>query len=415
MEPESKKLQSSNNVVYINKSPESCLDNSEILHHIFQYLGAGDKGRAAQVCKKWHEVIYETSMWDDKLYFFNIDQIDMELVLRSLKCRKITRLVLVSRGCYDRAVAVERFIFLIHSLGPIIKSLCLDEFYVNLSERTLEHAFNKNTLSFLENLQLNNDFRGSSETIRVISKRCPYLLSLHLPHCSAFTDDDLIFMTQHLTELTRLDMRFCEYFTDVGLLYISIKMLHLTSFTMKFTRSVTNAGVNHLTSLPLKELSLYSCLGIDENCIDLLLPLRQSLEHLDIAQCPNLNPNAALVRIAKCGFLLQSLTIGFDVTKNNSPAAVNNNPGQLNLVTIEYFLWKQAGRQLEHFDLLGNPKYTDLTGASIVENCPKLKFLYMRDEDVTQRAFGAFERMKKAPWKSGNQLHKITMQRSLSV
>ena len=387
MEPQRKKLKTVHNVVDIHDWSTKCFENPVISENIFRHLRADDKAVAARVCKQWHDIIYKPRMWRHNDLFIDMDAVDMRIMAPSLKRRNITKLKLHSYAdsVAERKHVVKQLLYLMRSLGHIIRSLDMEMFCVILDERILVRAFNYKTLSFLETLILSVDFGNQSQLIKVICERCPYLKRLEMPYFDRMTDSSLTLIGQNLTELRELDLGFS---------------------------SITNTGINLLAQLPLRKLSLCSCNQINEDCIIPLLQFRNSLKCLDISCCFNLDSNVALYRIAKSGLCLTELRIGYYVIPWFDEGGV---PDAVNDVAIEFFLWKKAGRRLKRF-LIEDLKFSALTGASIVENCPELRVLSMERQNVTDRAKEAFERLKTAPWNGYQQQpHRETRQRSYSL
>ena len=388
VEHKRKKPRTSHSVVNSRDFYSECLENYCIQRKIFGYLSTGDKVVAARVCKQWRDIIYQPGMWLNKNLCIDMDEVDMRIMAPSLKRRNITRLrlhndVSLATPCDAILWDATKFLLLMCSLGPIIKSLDMKRCSARINEEILERACNWKTLPCLESLHLSYTTptcaRPTSGSIKVICERCPGLKSLQMNNCDNLTDSTLTLVGQKLTALTDLDITMCKSFTDAGLYNISTCLSHLTALTVDGSY-ITNTGVSHLTKFPLRKLSMSLCCNINEDCINALLPLRNSLQGLNISQCPNVNPNIALHHIANSEFCLTEFAVGYNGLFKS--LNIGNAPDMINEVAIKYFLKKKAGRQLKKLQVEGKLENSALMAASIEKNCPELNILIIEKQNV---------------------------------
>ena len=366
VEPERKKDRTRQNIANIRTK---CLTNDCILRSIFVHLKTDEKVVAAGVCKLWRDIIYLPPMWRDNDSYINMDKVDFDIMAPSLKRREITRFKLSSLARND-GDSILQFLDFIGSLGPSIKSLDMKKFKTGIKEPILKRALTWKTLPSLETLHLQYK---PTIIIKVICERYPCLKSLHVNSCDELDDSILTLIGKNLTALTDLDIAGCKYITDVGIYNISSCLPHLTALTIDASR-ITNTGVSHLARFPLRKLSMRLCFKIDENCINALSPLRNSLQSLNISQCKNINPNLALHHIANSGFCLTEITIGIQGYRRlTDPSRYPNDIIDGN--AIKYFLQK-AGRTLKKIDMLGKIENSALIDVDCIdENCPELILL----------------------------------------
>ena len=375
MKQQRKKQKTPNSVVNIRESSSKCLMNHCILRSIFGNLSTGDKVVAARVCWLWHDVAYESSMWRDNDLYIDMGKVDMSVMAPSLEMRKITELKLYSR---PRDGATNQFLHLMLSLGPIIKSLDMSKLSSRINEQVLMRAFSWEMFFSLETLHLN--CTPTNGLIKVICEHCPCLKSLHVSGCFQLTDSILTLIGKNLTALTDLELASCRPYTDAGIFNISTCLTQLTALTIDGS-SITNTGVNHLAQFPLRKLSMRMCTNIDENCINALSPLRNSLKGLDISNCLNVNPNVALHYIADSGFCLTELAVGFNFDILVRIANVNT-PDVINDAAIKYFLQQKAGRHLKKVQLVGKLDNFAVIAASVKKSCPELINLILEGQNI---------------------------------
>lgn len=191
-------------------TPINCL-HPEILTIIFGMLDVRDRGRAAQVCRKWREAAYRRSIWrhcEPKLHLRRANPV----LFPSLVRRGIKRVQILS---------LRRSLRDVFQGLPCIESLDLSGCY-NVSDIGIAHAF---------------------------ASEVPTLRRLNLSLCKQISDSSLARLAQYCRNLEELDLGGCCNLTNAGLLLIAWGLRSLRSLNLRSCWHITDQGIASLAGL----------------------------------------------------------------------------------------------------------------------------------------------------------------------
>ncbi|XP_019634173.1 PREDICTED: F-box/LRR-repeat protein 14-like [Branchiostoma belcheri] len=308
----------------------SCLF-PEILAMIFSHLDVRDRGRAAQVCRRWRDAAYSRSVWRG---------VEARLHLRRANPSLFPSLV--SRGIRKvQILSLRRSLsYVVQGMSNIV-SLNLSGCY-NLTDIGLSHAFTQDVPSLTElNLSLCKQITDSS--LGRIAQYLKNLERLDLGGCCNITNTGLLLCAWGLLKLRYLNLRSCRHISDVGighlsgmsknaaegclhlehlclqdcqkltdlaLKHVSKGLQRLKCLNLSFCCGISDGGMMYLAKMSsLKELNLRSCDNISDIGIAHLADGSATVSHLDVSFCDKVG-DSALGHIAHGLFHLKSLSLG---------------------------------------------------------------------------------------------------------
>ncbi|XP_002735244.3 F-box/LRR-repeat protein 14-like [Saccoglossus kowalevskii] len=376
----------------------------EILAMIFSYLNVQDKGRAAQVCRKWRDAAYHRSVWKG---------VEAKLHLRRANPSLFPSLV-------NRGIRRVQILSLKRSLSSVVQgmhnlqSLNLSGCY-NLTDVGLAHAFVREMPSLtVLNLSLCKQITDSS--LGRIAQYLRNLEHLDLGGCCNITNTGLLLIAWGLTKLRYLNLRSCRHvsdsgiahlagltkndaggtlflqhlvlqdcqkLTDLALLNAARGLVKLESLNLSFCGGITDSGMVHLSRMPsLKELNLRSCDNISDIGIAHLAEGGAYLRTLDVSFCDKVG-DASLTHIAQGMYSLMSISLSScPITDDGMARLVRTlrdlktlNIGQCSRITDEGLgLIATNLRKLSCIDLYGCTKITTV-GLEKIMQLPCLSVL----------------------------------------
>lgn len=246
---------------------------NELLVHIFNnFYKYQEFAVLSQVCKKWHQIIWELQQ---QLFLIKFQKILQEDLLENLlqKTPKIKKIEMPPQT-EDRHVEVlSNFTTIEHvSLRRCIQltdeGLRVLEKLVNLKELCLSCSWNLTKLDFLKSM---------TETLEYIELRgCDMLTS------ETFTE--LQQTSERFLRVTQLDLRDCVKVEDSGVEAIVNMMPNLTLFDVAGTK-ITSISAQFISSLHnLATLILWGCDNIDDISLAALAK-SPSLRHINLLDC----------------------------------------------------------------------------------------------------------------------------------
>lgn len=307
----------------------SCLF-PEVLVMIFCHLDVKDKGRVAQVCKKWRDAAYSRMVWRGDTAKLHLRRSNPSL-FPSLVKRGIRRIQILSlrRSLRDVVEGVE-------NLVTLNLSGCF-----NVTDTALGHAFSK-SLPTITVLNLSLCKQISDNSLSRIAQSLTNLEVLELGGCCNITNNGLLLIAWGLRKLKTLNLRSCSHVSDVGIGHlaglspdaasgtlelenlglqdcqkltdqalknVSIGLTSLKTMNLSFCASVTDSGLKFLAKMPsLRELNLRSCDNISDTGIGYLAESGSRLTKLDVSFCDKIG-DQGLVFLAQGLFGLQSISL----------------------------------------------------------------------------------------------------------
>ncbi|XP_072019801.1 uncharacterized protein [Amphiura filiformis] len=335
----------------------------DIITKILAYLPTKYLCRSSRVCRRWHRLAWQPSLWS------------------SLK-------ITGKHTDVDSALSV------------LICRLCSETPYVCLT---------------LQRIVLNGCERLTDKGLRLISERCPELLHLELKGCNNVSNEvvfgivskcaslDYLDVTgcQHVNcmnfpmestttsptappfaesaprqtiTLRHLDMTDCISLDDNGLRTIAMNCPALVNIYLRRCIQISDIGVQNLTNecMMLKEVSISDCHKVTDCALRELSRLESHLRYLSVAKC-ELITDMGVHAIAKSCFKLRYLNVRgcVHVTDKSLEALARGCP------------------RLRSLDVGKCPSVSDRGLVSVVTNCPSLRKLSIKGcnyvTDVTVR------------------------------
>ena len=375
----------------------------EILTIIFCYLELRDKGRVAQVCRKWRDAAYAKCVWRStqaRLHFRR----STHYLFPSLAARGIRKI---------RVLSLKNDLsYLIHNMNNLE---CLNlKGCSNVTDSTITKAFVK-TLSTLTVLNLSLCKQVTDTSMVVISRFLCNLEVLDLGGCGNITNVALLYCAKGLLHLKNLNLRSCRHISDLGIAHIAgltattegnknlthlglqgcqkitdnalcniaKGLLNLEELNLSFCCGVRDVGLAHLAGLKqLKEINLRSCDNIGDEGISNLADGCSSLTSLDVSFCDRIG-DEALKHISHSLYNLKHLELNScRITDEGLCAVARNlqdirvlNIGQCNMITDKGLSYiSEHLRNVTSIDLYGCTKVTKI-GLNQIVQMPELRIL----------------------------------------
>jgi hypothetical protein len=207
----------------------------DIAHLIFGYFDCRDRGRIAQVCKRWYDMRWNLeSQFDWKLLRGKFDVAwFMRLTKRSLNLRtfKLSHCTFIPNEVLDKLIV--QFTNLRH---------------LDLSgTRTTSQEFLNITKSLYKLQHLDISFTAISERGLMHLRQSSTLRSFILSYCQHITlatlsEEDFLFTT-----LRKMDLTQCRYITDRGLYHV-IRMPHLRELILSNNQRISVETLQQLSN-----------------------------------------------------------------------------------------------------------------------------------------------------------------------
>ena len=286
------------------------------LEHIFKWLSFSDKGRAAQVCRRWKSTIYQVALWRNDEALIK-ETAEMEIMAPSLVKRGITEVCISGGKKAKKGKCNTPSKFLDQQLCHVTKIMaasltCLD-FCV---ERPVGFIVLQRVISMpmpnLKSLCLGKTFEVRNETLTNICDNCRNLSKLVISDCKNIDDKGMI-LFRHLRKLESLTMEHSQHVTDMDIAWLSFFASELIELCISYS-GITDMGVAYFTKLRnLRSLDLTGCHRITSNCINILSNANSAVRDLKVTLCADI----AMEKIGRSTLSISSLTVG----RNNCCAA----------------------------------------------------------------------------------------------
>ncbi|NWW45069.1 SKP2 protein, partial [Pedionomus torquatus] len=272
----------------------------ELLLAIFAYLPLGDLMKVSLVCKRWHRLSFDESLWQT-----------LDLTGRNLPSEVIGQLL---------PVGVTVFRCPRSSIGnPLFKtSKPLRIQHMDLSNCTVSVADLQSILCLCEKLQ-NLSLEGlilSDDIIESIAKN-PSLLRLNLCGCSGFSAEALELMLRSCSMLEELNLSWCNFTAThvkaaVNNVSSKVRKLNLSGYRQNLQISDVKTLVERCPFLV--HLDLSDSVMLKPECFQYFRQL-PFLQHLCLSRCYQIPP-AALVALGEIP-ALKSLQV-FGIVSDSS-------------------------------------------------------------------------------------------------
>ena len=270
-------------------------ENAKVLGKVFAHLPSSDRQVAAQVCRKWKQVAYNSSLWCEvtpvyDCYTWHDDVIGRSLFFKSLEDKCCTSLMMVGATDDDVADFVNNF-------PPSHKNietfaLCRS----SVTDTGLAHLLTH--MEGLSELSIKYCNYISDSALYVCLKE--RLVRLSIEDCHHVCEDSVAAISQLLPNLKELNLQSFEI-SDIAMTYFCPRQSESISICrITCCMHLTNQGVvNLVNSLPnLTVVSLSSCIKITDDAIEILAEKLTSLTSLDLSWCMKVG-NGALEAVAK--------------------------------------------------------------------------------------------------------------------
>lgn len=305
-------------------SPLRCAPD-EVKLAILSLLSAKEIVRISGVCKEWHRLCFDGSLWNcfDAAPFYNdipacqlvriivgsgrfirhlnlrgcsqLSRNDVHAIASA--CKNLDTLILETCRSFDLE-ALSRILI----NNPCITTLdlsCLDCVTNHMCKRIASH------LPFLEVLDLSCCHKMDSTGLKRILLRCRRLQELRLYECRDIVTPDVMLALYSSKSLQHLHLAGCQGLTDesIGLLIegtgmgsslSSLRMLNLSRCSLLTTTTLRNLA-DKVEQLECLEVA---ALNVSDMGFQILMPTLQHLTHLDCEDCVELT-DLTLLSIAR--------------------------------------------------------------------------------------------------------------------
>ncbi|XP_010189454.1 PREDICTED: S-phase kinase-associated protein 2, partial [Mesitornis unicolor] len=295
----------------------------ELLLTVFAYLPLKELLKASQICKRWHRLSFDESLW-----------LTLDLAVKNLPPGVLGQLL---------PAGVTAFRCPRSSIGnPLFKtSTPLRVQHMDLSNCTVSVADLQSILSRCERLQ-NLSLEGlvlSDDIIRSIAKN-PSLIRLNLCGCSRFSAEAMELMLSSCSMLEELNLSWCSFIAThvkaaVTHITSNIKQLNLSGYRQNLQISDVKTLVERCPRLI--HLDLSDSMLLKPECLKYFFRL-VSLQHLCLSRCYQIPP-AALVELGKIS-TLKTLQV-FGIVTGSSLQLLKE---ALPEVKINYFYFTSIAR-----------------------------------------------------------------------
>ncbi|CAL1528251.1 unnamed protein product, partial [Lymnaea stagnalis] len=186
----------------------------DILLHIFSFLETQSKIKAAQVCKKWRDVVYSKTLWRSTLAKTCLGLREHANLFTALHDRGIVKLSLQCElnGSFKSDM---------ESLNTHMPQLRHLEFELDprFCSEIVTNGFKSLRLIHLQTLDIKNNSIVDSSVIKAVRVSMPSLRRLSLRSC-LHVNNTCLKEVAKLTGLMHLDLACNNTFTDEGLAYV---------------------------------------------------------------------------------------------------------------------------------------------------------------------------------------------------
>jgi len=268
--------------------------DERFLTKFFMFFSAEERGKLAQVCKTWKNILYQPKFWINVIPIISCKDLTKREEARkgfydSLQQRSFDAVCLFGATDEDIADFVNHF----SNCKKQIRSIGLR--CSNISDSGLEVLFKR--LSSIYRLEIS----GCNELTETGLWSClnPKIVSLSVSDCINVADDTVGAVSQLLPSLYEFNLQ-AYHVTDAALAFFSAKQSYtLCILRLQSCWEITNHGiVNIVHSLPnLTVLSLSGCSKITDDGVELIAENLRKLRVLDLSWCPRVT-DAALEYIA---------------------------------------------------------------------------------------------------------------------
>ncbi|XP_077203099.1 S-phase kinase-associated protein 2 isoform X1 [Paroedura picta] len=251
----------------------------ELLLGIFSYLTLADLLKVSQVCRRWHRLSMDESLWKS-----------LDLTGRNLLPGVIGQLLplgVTAFRCPRSCVG-----------NPLFKtSRLLPVQHMDLSSSTIRVGDLQSILDRCQSLQ-NLSLEGlklSSDILRKIAQN-PSLMRLNLSGCSGFCTESLEAMLNSCSRLEELNLAWCDFTVDhvrtaVSHIPSTVIQLNLSGYRQNLLMSDVKTLLercHHLVHLDLSDSVM-----LKPECFQYFCQLTY-LEHLSLSRCYQIPPAALL-------------------------------------------------------------------------------------------------------------------------
>ncbi|XP_020851499.1 S-phase kinase-associated protein 2 [Phascolarctos cinereus] len=311
--PKKQKVKAKEKDFVIARRPRQSKENSsgiswdmlpdELLLGIFSYLSLPDLVRVSGICKRWHRLSFDESLWQT-----------LDLAGKHLLPGVIGQLLSIGVVAFRCPRS--------HVDAPLFKNLRpLRVQHMDLSNCIIDEAALQNIMSRccrLQNLSLEG-LRLSDAIARNLAQNSD-LVRLNLSGCSGFSASALGALLSGCTRLDELNLSWCSDFTAehiqvaVSSVTESVTQLNLSGYRQNLQRSDVTTLVGRCPNLVHLDLSDSVLLKTD--CFQELHQLIY-LQHLSLSRCYEIMP-AALLELGDIPSLKTLQVFGI-VTENSLP------------------------------------------------------------------------------------------------
>ncbi|PAA72694.1 hypothetical protein BOX15_Mlig033201g1, partial [Macrostomum lignano] len=317
----------------------------EIILRVFSHLDLVTLCRCSQVCKFWHQLAFDGSIWQNvSLFEYGKDITGAMVETLAKRCGGFLR-SLNLRGCQ------------------------------NLNDSAMR-AFSYHCVN-LERLNLSDCRKLTNEACKHI-RSCQNLLSLKVNSISNISDDGVRYLAK-CERLVELDMSWCNI-SDEGLTRLAQSCRHLAALQLRGCRDITSHGVAELSRhcTGLRVLSLYECgHNIRDEAMQALGANCPELRTLCLSHCGHVTDTGMIGLAAGCGQLRNLEVAGCRLLSDSGFQAL-----------------ARGCPQLERLDLEDCVQVTDITLAALAAHCSHLRILtlsyceLLTDDGIRQLAGG---------------------------
>ena len=172
------------------------------LEHIFKWLSFADKGRAAQVCRRWKSTIYQVSLWRGCDQYIK-QTAEMEIMAPSLVKREVTKAWLsgvktAKKGNFNNPSLLfldQQLCHVTKIMAASLTSLDLGTVVRPVGFRVLQRILSV-PMPNLTLLRLGKNFQVRSKTFINIVGNCRNLSSLTMNDCKNIEGQDMMILTK---------------------------------------------------------------------------------------------------------------------------------------------------------------------------------------------------------------------------
>jgi len=273
---------------------------------IFSFLRMTDLCRAAQACKSWRLIAYDSSLWKS-VNLKRFQKLNEICLIRLIRCRMAPMLYKINLGRFTLSPRV--FQVLVKHCKQV-KVLCLgsvtfvEDFLVNaesfprnLTKLDIRHssghpsAFKtiSNSLQHVQGFGLSNAFLEILKTEvdkRQLFSSLQAVRILEFSYCTSLTDQTLRYLADNCTNLRSLCLRRCNNIRGLSLPVLIDNCSSLTSLVLDGT-SVSDDAVTPVRweKSVITEVDLSWCRHLTQAGLKSMLPRCRFLRYLRLCCC----------------------------------------------------------------------------------------------------------------------------------